>query len=237
MKLMKTIVLAFSMMTASVAVFGLHAAETSGKAELGYLARSGNTESSDLNAKFQIAKKYNKWTQSFHASAEYSKEDDTRTAERYLAGVKSEYRLTSQDYLFATVDYESDEFGAYDRRWSETIGYGRRLINQEQQTLDLELGAGARQATLQTGEKQNDAIGRLGLNYLYKFATSADFSNTLLLESGAENTYLQNVSAISMPLLENVSLKVAYTLRHNTEVAAGTEKTDTLTSVNVGYSF
>ena len=233
MKLIKTIVLAFSV----TAAFGLQAGETSGMAELGYLARSGNTESSDLNAKFQIAHAYDKWTQSFHASAEYSEENDTRTAERYLAGVKSEYRLSSQDYVFATVDYESDEFGAYQRRWSETIGYGRRLLNEEQQTLDLELGAGARQATLQTGEKQNDAIARLGLNYLYTFATSANFTNKLLVETGAENTYLQNESAVSMPLLDNVSLKVAYTMRHNTEVAVGTEKTDTLTSVNVAYNF
>lgn len=234
MKNLKTIVLTFC-----IAGFNLvaTAGETSGLAELGYLARSGNSDSSDLNAKFQVAHAYDRWTQSFHAAIEQSEEDDERTANRFLVGVKSEYRLSDHDYVFATVDYASDDFGAYRSRWTETLGYGRRLISQETQTLDLELGVGARQATLQTREEQSDMIARLGLNYLYKFASSADVSNKLLIESGADNTYAQNETAVRMPLLENVSLKVAYTVRHNTEVAVGTEKTDTLTSVNVAYSF
>lgn len=234
MKNLKTIVLVFGLAGVNLVAT---AGETSGLAELGYMARSGNTDSTDLNAKFQIAHAYDHWTQSFHAAIEQSEENDQRTAKRLVAGVKSEYRISGQDYVFATVDYESDDFGAYRTRWTETLGYGRRLINQEQQTLDLELGAGARQATLQTREEQSDIIARLGLNYLYTFATSADFSNKLLIESGADNTYAQNEAAVRMPLLENVSLKVAYTVRHNTDVAAGTEKTDTLTSVNVAYRF
>jgi putative salt-induced outer membrane protein len=234
MKNLTTIVLAFLMAGVSLVAT---AGETSGSAELGYLARSGNTDSSDLNAKFQLAHAYDHWAQSFHVAVEQSEENDQRTAKRFLAGVKSEYRLSDSDYVFATVDYESDDFGAYRSRWTETLGYGRRLISEERQTLDLELGAGARQATLQTREEQSDIIARLGLNYLYTFATSADFSNKLLIETGADNTYAQNETAVRMPLLENVSLKVAYTLRHNTDVAAGTEKTDTLTSVNVAYSF
>lgn len=234
MKFLKRIVLTITMLVLpAIALAG----ETSGLAEFGYLARSGNTESADVNAKFQIAHAHGKWTQSAHVSAERSEENSTQTAERYLVGVKSEYRLSEHDYVFATADYENDSFGAYKLRWTETIGYGRRLLSEQNQSLNLELGAGARQATTQARVKQNDAIARLGLNYLYTFASNADFSNKLLLESGAENTYFQNEAALRMPLLDNVSLKVAYTLRHNTDVAAGTEKTDTLTAINVAYSF
>lgn len=230
MKYIKFIVLALCPIT-------VFAGETSGSAELGYLARSGNTDSTDLNAKFGVAHSYGKWTQSFKTSAELAEENNTRTTQRYQAGVKSEYRLSDHDYVFATVDYQSDKFGAYDRRYSETIGYGRRLINQEKQTLDLEIGAGARQSKLSDGTKQSEAIVRLGANYFYKFSTGAEFTNKFLTESGEENTYLENEAAVAMPLFENISLKTAYTVRHNTDVPAGTEKTDTLTSVNLGYKF
>lgn len=233
MKYVKNIVLVIGL--AATAVVG--AAETSGSVEFGYMARSGNSDSSDLNAKFGVKRAYEKWAHSGAASAEFSEENNARTAERYAAGGKTEYRLSAQDYLFVTVDYEADKFGAYESRWTEALGYGRRLINQAQQTLDLELGLGARQAELQTGQSQDDAIARLGLIYAYQFATSASFSNKFLVESGEENTYLQNEAALDMPLLENVSLKVAYSVRHNTEVAAGTEKTDSVTAVNVAYRF
>lgn len=230
MKYIKILVLALCPIT-------VLAGETSGSAEFGYLSRSGNTDSSDLNAKFGIAHSYTTWTQSFSASAELAEENDSTTTQRYQLGVKSEYRLSDQDYLFATVDYQSDKFGSYKRRWSEALGYGRRLINQEVQTLDAELGAGARQSTLSNGLKQNEVIARVGLNYLYKFATGADFTNNLLVEAGEENTYLENQAAVAMPLFEKLSLKTSYTVRHNTDVPAGTQKTDTLTSVNLSYKF
>lgn len=230
MKYIKIIVLALCPIT-------VFAGETSGSAELGYLARSGNTDSTDLNAKFGVAHSYGKWTQSFNASAELAEEKNTRTTQRYQAGVKSEYRLSDQDYVFAAVDYQSDKFGAYSRRYSETLGYGRRLINQETQTLDLELGAGARQSRLSDGTKQSEAIASLGLNYFYQLKTGAEFRNNFLTEAGEENTYLENEASLAMPLLANISLKTAYTVRHNTDVPAGTEKTDTLTSVNLAYKF
>lgn len=230
MKYIKILVLALSPMT-------VFAGEFSGSAELGYLSSSGNTDSSDLNAKFGVAYAHSKWTQSFSASAELSEEDNSTTAQRYQVGVKSEYRLSAQNYLFGTVDYQSDKFGSYTRRWSEAVGYGRRLINSENQTLDAELGAGARQSTLSNGLKQSEAIARLGVNYLYKFATGADFTNKLVVEAGEDNTYLENQAAVAMPLFENLSLKTSYTVRHNTDVPAGTHKTDTLTSVNVSYKF
>lgn len=217
--------------------FGALAAETTGSAELGYLARSGNTDSTDLNAKFAVARMYEQWTHSLALSAELAEENNSTTTQRYQVGVKSEYRLSAVDYLFGTVDYQNDKFGAYDSRWSEAIGYGRRLFAQETQTLDLEVGAGARQSKLSDGTTENEAIARFGLNYWYKFATGAEFTNKFLTELGEENTYLENVAAVGMPLFENISLKTSYTVRHNTDVPAGTEKTDTVTSVNLSYKF
>ena len=53
----------------------------SGKATLGYLATSGNTENSTLNTGFEVAYAVNKWTHEFKAAAIQASESSVTTAE------------------------------------------------------------------------------------------------------------------------------------------------------------
>ena len=62
----------------------------SGKATLGYLATSGNTDNSTLNGGFEIGYAPGKWAHTFTARAINSAEDDVTTAEAYELGFKSE---------------------------------------------------------------------------------------------------------------------------------------------------
>ena len=69
-----------------------------------------------------------------------NEDNNTTTAERYLISGKSDYRLSDISYLFGTVDYEDDRFSGYDYRATEVVGYGRRVLNTETMTLELEAG-------------------------------------------------------------------------------------------------
>ena len=55
----------------------------SGKAALGYLATSGNTESSSLNSGFSIAYASGRWLHGLEGLAIYSAQDEVTTAEAY----------------------------------------------------------------------------------------------------------------------------------------------------------
>ena len=63
-----------------------------GKATLGYLATSGNTENSTLNTGFEIGYATDKWAHLFKAAAINASEDEVTTAEAYNVGWKSERR-------------------------------------------------------------------------------------------------------------------------------------------------
>ncbi len=209
----------------------------SGKATLGYLATSGNTENSTLNTAVEVGFATGAWAHSASAAAITAAENDVTTAEAYELGWKSERSLTDLDFLFGRLQWRKDQFGGYATQFSQTVGYGRRLIDTEVHKLNAEIGLGARQSELQSGFKESDTIARAGAYYAWTMSETATFTQDLTVEAGDVNTYLESVSAISAKLVGNLALVASYTIKHNTDVPPLTEETDTYTALSIEYTF
>jgi putative salt-induced outer membrane protein len=209
----------------------------SGKAALGYLATSGNTEGSSLNSAFAIAYSTGRWTHALDLAAINTTEEEQTTAEAYAAGWKSEFNMTDKDFLFGRVNWRKDRFSGYDQQLSESIGYGRRLIDTGVHFLNAEIGAGARQSVLSDGTTEDDFIVRGGLNYRWAFSATAEFTQVVATESGSQNTYLESVSAIKASVIGDLALVASFTVKNNSEVPVDNEQTDTFTALSLEYSF
>jgi putative salt-induced outer membrane protein len=209
----------------------------SGKAALGFLAASGNTESSSLNSAFTVAYTAGRWAHSLEATAINTTENEQTSAEAYALGWKTEFNMTERDFLFARVNWRKDRFSGYDQQLSESLGYGRRLIDTGVHFLNAEIGAGARQADLTDGTTEQDLIWRGGVNYQWKFSETAQFTQDITAESGPENTYAESVSAIKTRLIGALALVASYTIKNNSVVPIGTEKTDTFAALSLEYAF
>ena len=209
----------------------------SGKATLGYLATSGNTENTTLNTGFELGYKTGDWAHLFDAKAINASENEITTAEAYDVGWKSERSLTEHDFLFGRLNWRKDRFGGFDTQFSQTIGYGRRLIHGDKHKLNAEIGAGARQSETQLGVTEDETILSGGLYYKWQFSETAEFRQDLTAESGDKNTYVESVTAISAKLLGDLALVASYTVKHNTDVQPLLEKTDTYTALSLEYAF
>jgi len=209
----------------------------SGKAKLGYLATSGNTENSTLNTGFEVGYKSGKWDHLFNAAAINASEDKVTTAEAYDANWKSERNFTDHDFMFGRLSWRKDRFGGFDTQFSQTVGYGRRLIDMDKHKLNAEIGAGARQSTLQDGTTDNETIFRGGMYYKWHLSETALFSQDLTIEAGDKNTYLESVTALTARLVGNLALVASYTIKNNSDVPPLTEKTDTYTALSLEYTF
>jgi len=209
----------------------------SGNVKLGYLAMSGNTDSSSLNSGFEINYKLELWEHQATAAAIYSTESDVTTAEAYDFGWKSARNLSEQDFLFGRLDWRKDRFGSITEQFSQTVGYGRRLIDKEKHQLDGELGIGARQSDLADGTDETDTIYTGRLTYAWKISETAGFGQSLLVESGSSNTFTESVTDLRAQLVGSLALVASYTIRRNSDVLPGTEKTDTRTALSLEYAF
>ncbi|MEX1266372.1 MAG: DUF481 domain-containing protein [Woeseia sp.] len=208
-----------------------------GKAALGYLATSGNSESSSLNTKFELGYTSGKWEYLADASAINAQESEQTTAEAYKLGFKSEYSFSEDNFLYGRMVWRKDLFSAYDQQFSQTVGYGRRLLDTMSHQLSADIGVGARQSELRDGTTENDLIARGGINYRWIITETASFSQDLTVESGDVNTYIESVSAITASLVGNLALVASYTIKNNSEVPVGTDSTDTYTALSIEYAF
>lgn len=209
----------------------------SGKAALGYLATSGNTQSSSLNSAFGVAYAAGRWIHGIELTAINASEDEETTTESYTAGWKSEFNLTDRDFLFGRVNWRKDRFSGYEQQLSESIGYGRRLIDTGVHFLNAEVGAGARQSDLTDGTSEDELIFRGSLSYRWQLTETAAFTQDLSTEHGEENTYFESVTALKASLIGNLALVASYTIKNNSEVPVGIENTDRYTALSLEYGF
>lgn len=209
----------------------------SGTARLGYLSTSGNTDTDNVNARFELGYAPGRWKHSGFAAGIGAREEDRTTAEAYELGARTTYDFNEFDYLFAQASWRKDKFSGYDQQISESVGYGRRLINTQRQHLNVEIGAGARQAKLRDGASRNEAILRFGSDYEYRFNDFAAFNVDLAVESGSDNTFSEAVAAVRTQLLGRLALVVSYTVRNNSSVPVGTSRTDTYSALSLEYKF
>lgn len=208
-----------------------------GNVKFGYLATTGNTETSSLNTSFESLYVAGSWHHEAMASAINASENKVTTAEAYEAGWKSGWDFTDRDYLFGRLNWRKDRFGGFDTQFSQTIGYGRHIIDTDVHTLDGEVGFGARQSEDQLGFTQNETIVTGALRYKWQFSDTSDFSQTFRVEVGGDNTFSESVTAITARLIGALNLVASYTIRNNSDVPIGTEKTDTRTAVSLEYAF
>jgi len=209
----------------------------SGRLALGYLSTTGNSETESLNFNFEMGWNYAPWHHRFKGLAVNSSTSSVTTAEAYGLSWKTDYDLSEISYWYGLAAWDKDEFSAYDQQVREAFGYGRRFIHTDRHVLSGEVGIGARQADLRDGTSQDEGILRLSGDYLWTISETARFNQTLAIENGSDNTYLEAKSSLSADIRESLALVVSYTIKSNSDVLPGTEKTDTFTSVSVEYSF
>lgn len=210
----------------------------SGEAAVGFLNTTGNTDARTLNAKGLLEYKEGAWAHAARAAALTAQTDKVTTDERYNAGYKVTYDFTPFDYAFGSLDYDNDRFAGIIERRTEALGYGRRLLTLPKHTLDAEIGAGATQQKLATTEAQQNAfVGLFNAKYQWLISETSSFTQTLKVEKSKDNTFINPISTLKLVIVGQLFTTLSYEVRTNTDVPAGTQKTDTLTAVNLGYSF
>lgn len=208
-----------------------------GQVALGYSANTGNTDNSNLNGRFLLGYETGRWTHVANLVGHRTTDQDETTSERFALVAKSDYALNERAFLFLTAQYDQDRFAGFDRRTSQALGYGRHLVDNDSHKLDIEVGLGARQARLTDGTSENEAILHLAGNYQWLLSETTEFSQSLVIESGKDNTYKEAVTEVRSRLFNGIYSVISFTVKRNDSVPAGREKTDTFTAVQLEYRF
>lgn len=221
-----------------------------GTGELGIAAARGNARSESLNGKLALSNEDDQWKHDYSLSALRAKGEVTGdfdgdgvaeesfelNANRIEAAASSAMKVNETSSWLAALRHERDDFAPYEYQSTFAIGYGHDFVENERTTLTTEIGPGYRRAkNASTGEIEGGGIVRGKLDFKQALTANTQLFNTLLVESGSDNTFAQNDAGVSVAMNESFALKAGLQLRHNTEVGPGVKKTDTLTTVNLVY--
>ena len=209
-----------------------------GKGALGYTSTSGNTDSENLNASLQLGYDKMRWKHSLLLEVIQAETDNETSADSRAIRERSEYSLNEKSYAFGQARYEEDEFSGYDYQGSAVAGFGSRFIESDTQLLDLSVGAGYRRLKESESEETEDGpILTSDLTYEYKLSETSTISEVLLIETGEDNTYIQSETALRSKISGNLSSKISYLVKHNSDVPDDVEETDEIISVSLVYDF
>ena len=225
------------LLLATVTGYAQNQAGFSGRVALGYLATSGNTENETFSSSFDLDWNRAPWHHALTGAAVRASTDNVTTAEAYSLDWQSDYDLSERSYVFGLVAWNDDQFSGYDQQIRAALGYGRRFIATERHALNGEVGAGARQADLRDGTNEDESILRLSGDYLWIISETAEFSQSLSVESGSFNTYTETVTKLTADIRGNLSIVFSYTIKRYSEGPAGIENTDPFTAIALEDTF
>jgi putative salt-induced outer membrane protein len=211
--------------------------------EFGYIATTGNTETTSVKGKLSAHQELENWSNDFNAEMLYKKDEvdsvSQTTAQKYFLSAQGNYKLENpNNRIFGFGSYEDDRFSSFNYQASLAAGWSQKVWEDDVSKFNYSIGPGysfAERAIDDTSE--NGFIVRAAMDYQWKISETSVFKQLLSTEVGSDNTKSKSETSVSAQISGGLSLKVSLILDHNSDVDGDTENLDTQTAVTLVYSF
>lgn len=204
---------------------------------LGYVGTSGNTDTDTFNTEVLFTLNTERWVHNMKFQGLGSQENSQAKAERYFLEDKSDYSLDGNQYLFVKGSYTDDRFSGFEYQATASGGYGRHLIMDDRFELQAYGGVGYRENDIINAGSEGEAIITLGETFNWNISDNAVLTQSFNTEIGDERAVSVLELGLETNIIGDITTKIAFQARNNSEVPVGRKKTDTLTSISLVYSF
>ena len=209
-----------------------------GKGEAGIVASSGNTDSQSYNFKLNMTKVEDLWKHALDMSYLRASSDGVTDANRFVGSWQSDYNFSARAFAFGRGRYEHDEFSGFLYQASISTGLGYKFYDTDTIKFSGQAGVGYRQIKNDvTDQTSNDVIFVGGLNFEYDFTKTTKLTDKFTVESGSDNTLLTNFIGVEVKMSDKLGLSAGYDIQNNSKPPPGKKSTDTVTTLNLVFSF
>lgn len=216
-----------------------------GEGEAGGFVSTGNAEESGVALGLGLKKESLKWRHRIDAVADTREADGVRTKERYFAGYEGNYKITDRLYAVGALSWEKDIFAGVERRFSESLGLGYRVIDQKALRLDVDGSLAARQtdyvrpAVSIPGRDYSESTlgGRAGGRLVWDISATTSLSEVAVAYFDSSSNTLESTTALTTRLSGALAARLSFNIRNESNPQPGREQTDTTTRASLVYSF
>jgi putative salt-induced outer membrane protein len=207
-----------------------------GQGELGAFMSSGNADNTGLTTSLALTKDGINWRHKLAARADYQRSEGVTTREQFLAAYEVNYKITDRLFAYALGQYERDRFQGFGARYSASGGLGYDVL-QDGPTLSVKAGPAWRRTELIAGGSTNNLAGLAAVDFDWAISDTITFTQdaNALIQSGSST--LVSDTGLQASISDALSVRLSYTVEHDTDPPAGAVKTDTLSRITVIYGF
>ena len=211
-------------------------------AGLGFSLTSGNTDTTSIATNIQVIQYLETWEMNYKFDGIKQENEGKSTADNKNYAVKGQYKLEDETaFLFVEGKRKEDDFGPFAEQNTIALGYGQQLFESEDLLIRADIGPGYTNYEFnETGDKDSSSIVHVAGNLKWNISESADFTQSLVFDQQlSDDKNLMVVSQSTLGAKINGSLKMTLDVKitNNSDVQEDKKKTDTITSVNLVYSF
>ena len=211
-------------------------------AGLGLSLTSGNTDTTSINTNIQATQHLEFWEMYYKFDAIKQENENQTTADKKDYAIKGQYKLKNKStFLFAEGKRNEDKFSSYAHTNTVSIGYGQNLYKSEDLLIKADVGPGYTYFKFnETGENGSSSIVHLGGHLKWTISDSAHFIQRVIVDkqlSDEKNMLSEFHSTLGARINGSLKMTLDVKVTHNSEVRPDKKKTDTITSVNLVYSF
>ncbi|NVK29769.1 MAG: DUF481 domain-containing protein [Gammaproteobacteria bacterium] len=215
-----------------------NAGDFTAESEIGSTFTFGNTESQSVN--FALDTRYRVGQMQFSLNPSWIR---TKTAgeivsERIDIASQARYEFSKYNYTFVEPNWQRDRPNGLESQTSVVVGMGRYLGSSDSLTWEGELGYGLQTETNVGADAVEDSIGYLALKGKSQLSDNIRLDFKVGSKLAEENVETKAKFSASVELGESMWLRVANTLKHNTnKVGFGGEKYDSTLSLSLVQSW
>lgn len=218
--------------------------EFTGNISAGGTLNTGNSTAYNFNSGITLNYNKKKWVNSFNFQSQIGGDRESGLNSRnYNVQAQTKYFfLPPTCYLYGLTNYTLDSFSTYKVVLTGSIGYGKRIINRSNMSLDLQIGPSytRRRVAGHNGPVESYMGAFTSASYLWNISDDIQFNQTLSINYDSNNTATDAVTSLSSTVMQDIALKLSYEFKNNTRIppeSSDTSKTDTITTISVVYSF
>ncbi len=199
---------------------------------------TGNIDQQNHRLSGKLVSGYGRYTNELKGNISNLENSNGNSEVGYKIGERLKYEVTEGGNVFGEVERVGNKTSGVKSRTSELLGYEQLLIEKDGFDMSGEAGAGFRQSDYQPGlEDANSLLGKVGTDINWEFYKNVKLNNNSYMAYAEDNTQTVSDTSIKTFLYRGAYIKGAVEVENNSKVPVGYKKTDTVTSIGMGYDF
>ena len=215
----------------------------SGSVEFGFSYSENSIQTRDMNGRFVATyEEKEKFKLNSEINFELREEDSSMTASNMRWQLQGDRYFNPRNFMYVSSDLLRSDFTSYDEEDTYTIGYGRVILAQEKNELNIEIGSGYRRALPNVdadadAESINEAILSIGVYNKHSLSSSVQIGLDSELEFGMENSIYSTSLKLQNKIYRQLFLISESNYKYTKNVPDGTSNKDLSTNLKLKYAF